>query len=346
MSAEEHGREHAVGFLLLPAARLPDLRQEALDLGDDRTLVLRKREVPRAGDLDHSCRRNARRHVVSDLGRDDPVLGAAQDQGRNAHRRQDVSHVDLLVHAVERLHCARTGTEADHLEERVRLLVGELAECTHRLAGLLPRAERLQRSIDIALVLVLAAAPLVLGRPHAARKSAAHDERRRSLWISRGEQDTHGGPFREAVERRALRADRIHDRAHVVHARLQRRSAANGVRHAGAALVEPDQTSEGRKLLQEGREGRELPLDLEVRHVPRDEDEVERAVTDDLVGDVDVAAARVAGLGTHAGSFAAWQRLGWVRSRSAEGAGLFADRQSMTKPTRMVLTLDVALPIR
>jgi hypothetical protein len=52
------------------------------------------------------------------------------------------------------------------------------------------------------------------------------------------------------------------------------------------------------------------PRELEVRHVPGDEDEVERPVADDLVGDVDVAAARVAGLGKHSGSFACSQRRG------------------------------------
>jgi hypothetical protein len=52
-----------------------------------------------------------------------------------------------------------------------------------------------------------------------------------------------------------------------------------------------------------------------VRHVPGDEDEVERTVADDLVGDVDVAATRVLGLGTHGGSFARSQWLGRVSSR-------------------------------
>jgi hypothetical protein len=128
-----------------------------------------------------------------------------------------VPHVDLLVHAVESLDRAQTRAEADHLEQRVRLLVGELTEGAHGLACLLARAERLQRAIDVALVLVVAATAGVVVRPHAARKSAPHHECRRTLWVRRGEQDAHGRPFRQAIERRAPRAGRIHDRAHVVH---------------------------------------------------------------------------------------------------------------------------------
>ena len=44
-----------------------------------------------------------------------------------------------------------------------------------------------------------------------------------------------------------------------------------------------------------------LPVDLEVREEARYEDEIERAVARDLVGDVDVAAAGVADRRGHSG---------------------------------------------
>jgi hypothetical protein len=195
-----------------------------------------------AGNLDDPRRRNARSHVVRYFPRYELVLGATQDERRHAHGRQDVPHVDLLVHAVERLDCARARSEANHLEECVRLLVGEVAECLYGLTRLLARAERLQRTLDVALVFVFAAAPWIIVRPHAAWKRAAHDERSRSGWIRRGEQDAHRRPLGEAIERRASRAGCVHDRADVVHARLERRGAFDTVRHPGAALVEPNQS--------------------------------------------------------------------------------------------------------
>ena len=47
------------------------------------------------------------------------------------------------------------------------------------------------------------------------------------------------------------------------------------------------------RRLQEAREGRLVPEVVEVRDPAHDEDEIDRAVADHLVGDVDVAAARV-----------------------------------------------------
>ena len=51
------------------------------------------------------------------------------------------------------------------------------------------------------------------------------------------------------------------------------------------------------RRLQEAREGRLGPEVLEVRDPAHDEDEIDGAAADDLVGDVDVAAARVVRLG-------------------------------------------------
>ena len=51
------------------------------------------------------------------------------------------------------------------------------------------------------------------------------------------------------------------------------------------------------EAVQKARERRLRPEVLEVRDPAHDEDEVERPVADDLIGDVDVAAARVMRLG-------------------------------------------------
>ena len=72
---------------------------------------------------------------------------------------------------------------------------------------------------------------------------------------------------------------------------------ATAVGQPGAALVEEDQARERGEPLEEARAARLLPVQLEVGDEPGHEDQVDRAVADDLVGDVDVAALRVAGLG-------------------------------------------------
>ena len=46
--------------------------------------------------------------------------------------------------------------------------------------------------------------------------------------------------------------------------------------------------------LQEARVGRQLPEQLDVRQVRRNQHDIERSLADHLVGDVDVGAARVA----------------------------------------------------
>ena len=187
--------------------------------------------------------------------------------------------------------------EPEHLEERVRLGVGELAQLPYSLQPLLARAEDPECAFDLTLVRLLRLAPGVVGRPHPARIGAADDERRGALRVGRGEENAHRRPLGEPVEGSTARGDCVHDRPNVVHARLQRRGSADAVGHARAALVEPNQPAEGGQFLEKGREARHGPVELEVRDVARDEHEVERPLAGDLVGDVDVAALRVLNVG-------------------------------------------------
>src|SRR4029453_5078287 len=69
--------------------------------------------------------------------------------------------------------------------------------------------------------------------------------------------------------------------------------ADSPVRETRAALVEADQARERSEPLEEVGVRRIPPVDLEVREEPGDEDQVERSVAGQLVGDVDVAAPRV-----------------------------------------------------
>ena len=74
------------------------------------------------------------------------------------------------------------------------------------------------------------------------------------------------------------------------------RRPRDAVGHPHAALVEEDQARELGEPLAEPPVRRELPCDLEMGVGALDVDEVERAVADDSVRDVDVAAAPEADL--------------------------------------------------
>ena len=220
-----------------------------------------------------------------------------QHEGRDAHRRQHVPDVDLLVHQVEGLERAGAGAVAQIVEERLHLVVLEYPERPHGLPAFLAGPVHAQRPFDIALVLLLGSAPGVVGKPDGAGEGAPEHERGRSLRVGRREQDAHRGALGDAVERSALRADRVHDGAHVVHASLQRGRSAHGVGHARPALVKADQTGERREPEEQRPEQRQPPRELDMRDKPRNENEVQGPVAHDLVGDVDVAAARIARLG-------------------------------------------------
>jgi adenosylmethionine-8-amino-7-oxononanoate aminotransferase len=98
-----------------------------------------------------------------------------------------------------------------------------------------------------------------------------------------------------------LAADRVHDRPDVVHALLEGRRSGHAVRHAHPAFVEEDQACELPKTLAVAPELRELPADLEMRICALRVHQIDRPVSDDAKGDVDVTTACEADL-AHAGS--------------------------------------------
>jgi len=102
-------------------------------------------------------------------------------------------------------------------------------------------------------------------------------------------------------ERGTLRTDGLEDCADVVHPLLERRQPVvrDTVGQPSATLVEQDEPREGCETLEEVRHRRLLPHHLDVRHPTRHVDEIARAIPDDLVRDVQVAAAGVLRLWRH-----------------------------------------------
>src|SRR5438309_11172482 len=91
----------------------------------------------------------------------------------------------------------------------------------------------------------------------------------------------------------------------------------HAIGYAAAAFVEQDQAAEGGEAFEEGGHRRQLPHIGQVRYPAQDEDQVEWTVADDLVGDVDVAAASVLGPCEHVGraSLSPDSCPGWVVQR-------------------------------
>jgi len=127
------------------------------------------------------------------------------------------------------------------------------------------------------------------------------DQRRGPLGVGRGEEQGHLSAPARAEERRPLRARGIHDPADVVRPLLQRgdRGQRHRVRDARPALVEAEDPAERREAAKEPCEQGLLPHHLDIAGPPRDEHQVQRAVPDDLIGDVAVLAPGVPRLGLH-----------------------------------------------
>ena len=290
--AQDRG-QHAIGFG--PAHRAG---QEPLDRIEQRVLVAHERQVVLAGDLDQARVRDESRQVAALLDAQAAVVRPVEHQRRHAHGGQHATDVDLRVHAGEPERRARARAHAQvrrpplpergivRLARRALLQADRPAPAAHDLL-----AERVP--------LLARRAPRVVRLAQALRVAADHHQRFGALRVRRREQAAHRSALGHAQQRGARGAHRVHHRADVVHPLLERRQLRHAVREAGAALVEQDQPRERGEPEEEARERGLLPEVLEVRDPAHHEHEVERAVAHDLVGDVDVAAARVAHARSH-----------------------------------------------
>ncbi len=126
---------------------------------------------------------------------------------------------------------------------------------------------------------------------------ALEDQCHRALRVRGGEEKGKGPSLGLPDDRGALAADRVHDGPDVVHPLLKRRGAGNSIRHAVATLVEEDEAAELREALAVVSKRRELPVHVQVGVRALRVDEVDRAIADDAIRHVDVAAAGEANLG-------------------------------------------------
>ena len=115
-----------------------------------------------------------------------------------------------------------------------------------------------------------------------------------------GEQRADEAAQRVGEHGRAFAAGGVEHRQRVLRLLLDGVVVEHALGQPGAAAVEQDQPPERGEPLEEAAVGRRLPEVLDLRDPAGQEQQVEAAVADDLVGDRRVAAARVAGLRDHA----------------------------------------------
>ena len=305
---EENGREHPIGF-----GAAANSGQELLHLAEHRVgvadpgQVVAARELhdARAGDsrADHG-RLVRRRHQV--LAGGSPRCGAVtetcvlpvEDERRDMDGREHRADVDLAVHPMQRDRCARARRVA---EERapplpVTLVARQARRRDRRVDRVRPAVFDLpERLLEL------------LARDHPSSgpgERAVEHECERPLGMGRGEQRAHRAALGDTEQRRALGARRVHHRANVADPLLEDRKLVHRhpVGETHAALVEQQQPRERGEAVEEPSLSRILPGELDVTHPTGNEDEVDRPLAEDLVGDVDVAALRVPRLGDHPAS--------------------------------------------
>ena len=123
--------------------------------------------------------------------------------------------------------------------------------------------------------------------------------------MRRRQQDTHRRAVACRQHTRPVDRSGVHHRQDVGHRLFQRRHFAGRqwIGEAEAAGVEHHEPAEGRESPKEPAHERVLPLSVQVEPPLGRKDDVDRAVTDDLIGDVDaVGRLDVPGLGDRAHS--------------------------------------------
>ena len=117
---------------------------------------------------------------------------------------------------------------------------------------------------------------------------------RHSIGIGRGEQGAHRRTLGVAEQRGARRSDLAHDRVQIVHALFERDRAGDAIRQALPPFVERDDTREFGEPPQPVRVAGEFVSKLDMGDDAGHDDQINRALADRLIGDVDVAALGVA----------------------------------------------------
>ena len=127
---------------------------------------------------------------------------------------------------------------------------------------------------------------------------AHQDEGGDSVRVHRREQQGHGTVFRLSENGSPRRSDRIEDGPRILGQVLPRRDgiARNAVGHPRSTAIEDDEPAQGSHSGQELAPVGDLPRELQMASQAVEEQQVWRAIADDLIGDIGVTNRDVLGL--------------------------------------------------
>jgi hypothetical protein len=302
---EQHRGQHPFEVGTAPLAG-----EELLDVVEQRLGVTDPEHVVRAGELDQRRPLDVRREIATVLDGRGAVVHPVEDQGGHVDDLEDVAHVAAAVDAEEGA-CRRRARAPVTRPVPPTAKFGVAGEGGHdKVEAPATFVRRVDGVVDHLLGEVGRETPRVVRRLDAAGVRVHEHEGAHPARVGRGHQDREGPDIVRGHERGALRSDRVEHGDRIVHPLLEgrRRRGRNWVREPDAAPVEAHQPAERRQPL--GGTGQERLL---VPRVSGDEigvhqHEVEWSVAEHLVGDVDVAALGVSGLGGQAHAPSAGRR--------------------------------------
>jgi hypothetical protein len=219
------------------------------------------------------------------------ALAAGHERG-HADQRQDVAYVGLPDHAHRELDRGRTDREPLHAPEPLAQACVARERGRGGVEGHAP-APATDAPRDERLASPGVVCPRVVGRGDDARDRREQRERAHALGVRGREQAGERGALGLGQDGRALAAGRVEHGEHVVHLLLQR-CRRHAVGHAAAAAIELDQARERGQAAEHARDPRLGPQVLHLGDPRVDEQHVVPSVAGDLVGERDVAVARVA----------------------------------------------------
>ena len=242
--------------------------------------------------LDHLGSADAGRRVVPGSWQRRPW----HDEGRYSDGREDVAHIELHGRA-ERCHGGAWTQAAAHVPDEPVDEVGLVRHLGSPLPGevfeIVTRSPPCPHLRQLPPPVVLGLSPRVIRRTDTLHSWVEEDEARATLRIGCREQDRDAGRGAAGPDDRALGADRVHDGPDVVHGRLERLDLADPVGEPRPAAVQHDHPPGRRESLDVADEQWLLPGGEQIPGDPAEEDDVRRAIADELVGDGHVAASRV-----------------------------------------------------
>lgn len=263
-----------------------------------------------SGKLNELRSRNLLRHEIRFAGWSDHVgagfsprggtvtkagVTAVEHQRRDADGGQHVADVNLTIHAKRRNRCSRAGGVSHESAPgfTVARVGREARRRKARIHGVGPRGlDSLQPRLQLRLGHEVRTGP---------GERTVQDECRTLFRVGGREERAHRATLRDAEQGCAPGARRLHHRPNVVHPLFENRQSIRGnpVGKAHTALVKQDQARERGEATEEAALIRVLPGQLNVSDPARDEDQIDRPLTEHLVGDMNVAAFGVLRLGGH-----------------------------------------------